>query len=109
MTTYLSLIRSTLEYSSLIWDLQLSKDIDKSEKVQRQAARLISGDYSSGDHACVTRMLTELHLPLHQNRRRANRLVFLFKVAEGLVPALQFHDYLTPVREKKRKIKSKQF
>ena len=34
-------------------------------------------------------MLTELHFLPFQNRRKANRLVFLFKEVERLVPALQ--------------------
>ena len=107
MTAYISLIQSTLDYSSVIWDPYLQKDIDKLEKVQRQAARFISGDYTSRDHGCVTQMLSDLHLPLLRDRRKANRLVFFFKVVEGLVPALQIHDYLTPVRGK-RQIKSRQ-
>ena len=41
-------------------------------------------------------------------QRKDNCLVFFFKVVEGLVPALQTHDYLTPFRGK-RQIKSKQF
>ena len=32
-TPYLSLVRSTLEYSSIVWDTYLQKDIDKLEKV----------------------------------------------------------------------------
>ena len=75
-TAYLSLIRSTLEYSSIVWDPHLQKDIDKLEKVQRQAARFISGDYSSRDQDCVTRMLHELALPSLQDRRKMNWLVF---------------------------------
>ena len=78
------------------------------EKIQRQAARFISGDYSSRDHGCVTQMLTELLLPPLQNRRKANCLALFYKVVEELVPALQCHDYLAPVRGK-RQIKSKQF
>ena len=104
MTAYISLIRSALEYSSVIWDPSLQKDIDKLEKVQCQAARFISGDYTSRDHGCVTQMLSDLHLPPLRDRRKANR----FKVVEGLVPALQTHDYLTPVCDK-RQIKSRQF
>ncbi|MCG7877120.1 MAG: reverse transcriptase family protein, partial [Candidatus Thiodiazotropha taylori] len=107
-TAYLSLIRSTLEYSSIVWDPHLQKDIDKFEKVQRQAARFITGDYSSRDQGCVTRMLQDLALPSLHDRRKTNRLIFFYKVVEGLVPALQCHDILTPVRGK-RQIKTRQY
>ena len=46
-------------------------------------------------------MLAELNLPPLQDRRKANRLTFLYKVVEGLVPAMQSHDYLTPIRGKR--------
>ena len=105
---YLALIRSSLEYSSVVWDPHLQKDIEKLEKIQRQAARFITGDYSSRDQGCVTRMLKDLAIPLLQDRRKANRLVFFYKVVEGQVPALTCHDYLTQIRNK-RQIKSKQF
>jgi hypothetical protein len=42
---YISLIRSTLEYGATIWDPYQRKEIDKLAKVQRQAARFISGNY----------------------------------------------------------------
>ena len=107
-TAYLSLVRSTLEYSSIVWDPYLQKDTDKLEKVQRRAARFITGNYTSRDQGCVSQMLAELNLPPLQDRRKANRLTFFFKVVEGLVPAMQSHDFLTPVRGK-RLIKSKQY
>ena len=107
-TAYLSLVRSTLEYSSIVWDPYLQKDIDKLEKVQRQAARFITGNYISRDQGCVSQMLAELNLPPLQDRRKANRLIFLYKVVEGLVPAMQSHDYLTSIRGK-RLIKPKEY
>ena len=107
-TAYLSLVRSTLEYSSIVWDPYLKKDIDKLEKVQRQAARFITGNYISRDQGCVSQMLAELNLPPLQDRRKANRLTFIYKVVEGLMPAVQSHDYLTPIRVK-RLIKPKEY
>ena len=83
-TAYLSLVRSTLEYSSIVWDPYLQKDIDKLEKVQRQAARFITGNYISREQGCVSQMLAELNLPPLQDRRKANRLTFFYKVVEGL-------------------------
>ena len=97
-TAYLSLVRSTLEY--IVWDPYLQKDIDKLEKVQRQAARFITGNYISREQGCVSQMLAELNLPPLQDRRKANRLTFFFKVVEGLVPAMQSNDFLTPIRGK---------
>ena len=65
-----------------------------------QATRLISGDYTSGDQGCVSRLLTELQLQSLQDRRKISRVVYFFKVVEGLVPAMQSYDFLTSVREK---------
>ena len=53
-------------------------------------------------------MLKDLAIPLLQDRRKANRLVFFYKVVGGQVPALPCHEYLTPIRNK-RQIRSKQF
>ena len=39
---YVSLVRSLLEYGSMIWDTSTLKDIDKLERIQRQAARFIT-------------------------------------------------------------------
>ena len=64
---------------SIVWDPYLQKDTHKLEKVQRQAARFITGNYTSRNQDCVSQMLAELNL-----------------------------DFLTPVRGK-RLIKSKQY
>ena len=105
---YISLVRSTLEYESSIWDPYLQKDINSIEKVQRQAARFIKRDYKSREEGCVTNMLNDLDLPSLQQRREFNKLVFLFKIAGGMVPAINSCDYLTP-QKPKRRIKAKQF
>ncbi|KAH3726144.1 hypothetical protein DPMN_052000 [Dreissena polymorpha] len=49
-------------------------------------------------------MLKSKKIPPLQERRKANRLIFFFKVVEGLVPAMPSQDYLTPVRQSKRRI-----
>ncbi|KAH3864127.1 hypothetical protein DPMN_027141 [Dreissena polymorpha] len=53
-------------------------------------------------------MLKQLELPPLQERRKINRLVMLYKVAKGLVPAIPATDYLKPARVK-RQIKAKQY
>ena len=101
-TAYVSLVRSTLEYGAIIWDPFLKSDIDKLERIQRKAARFITRDYRTRTPGHVTEMLKNLDLPLLQERRKDMRLIFLFKVVEGLVPAIPSHRYLTPIRNKRR-------
>ena len=50
-------------------------------------------------------MLKDLNLPSLQDRRRGKRLIFLYKIAAGLIPAIPAEPFLTPVR-KKRQIKT---
>ena len=87
-TAYIALVRSVLEYGSVVWDPYLTRDIDKLERIQRNGARFITGDYKSRHEGAVTNMLNDLDLPTLQDRRTNAKLVFLYKVVEGLVPAV---------------------
>ena len=102
-SAYIALVRSTLEYGSVVWDPHLQKDIDKVEKVQRRAARFIKNDFRSRHDGAVTSMLTELDLPSLEQRRRDNRLCFMYKISKGLVPAIPATDHLTRLRDKRKK------
>jgi hypothetical protein len=46
-TAYISLVRSTIEYGGIIWDPYTETNINRLERIQRQAARFITGDYRS--------------------------------------------------------------
>ena len=105
---YLALVRSILEYESVVWDPYLKKDIDRLERVQRSAARFITGDYKSRHGECVTNMLDDLHLPSLEERRRQQRLAILYKVVKGHVPAINIDHYLR-AQKPKRTIQAKQF
>ena len=58
--TYVSLLRSSMEYSSALWDPHLAKYKTTLENIQRRAARWIRHDYSS--RSSVTAILSELGL-----------------------------------------------
>jgi hypothetical protein len=49
--------------------------------------KFITGDYKSREGS-VTKMLAELELESLQSRRTSQRLIRLYKVVEGLVPAV---------------------
>ena len=99
---YITLVRSTLEYGAIIWDPFLKTDINRLDRIQRSAARFICNDYRSRSPGAVTKMLADLDLQSLQQRRKELRLTFLFKVVEGLVPAIPASDYIVPVTHKRR-------
>jgi hypothetical protein len=51
---------------------------------------------------CVAWMLKDLELPLLQERRKQLWLTFMFKVVEGLMPAIPSSAYFEPVPNKRR-------
>ena len=67
-TVYVSLVRSILDYGQIVWDPfldygqivwdpYLKQDVERLERVQRQAARFITRGYRTCEEGCVTRML----------------------------------------------------
>eukprot|EP00745_Piridium_sociabile_P040062 TRINITY_DN76314_c0_g1_i2.p1 TRINITY_DN76314_c0_g1~~TRINITY_DN76314_c0_g1_i2.p1 ORF type:complete len:1167 (+),score=240.29 TRINITY_DN76314_c0_g1_i2:25-3525(+) len=108
-TAYIALVRSTLEYASVVWDPYYQGDIDQLERIQHRAARFITGDYKSRNPGCVSEMLGKLHLPSLQERRHDKRLSLLFRVVEGSVPGLPPVSFITEQKRNKRRIIPKQF
>ena len=104
---YLSLVRPILEYAAPVWDPHKARDIDRLERVQRQAIRFITGDYSSRDPGCVTRMMLRLDIPLLQERRKVCRLTLMYKIVEGHLPAMRPDVFLVPLRRNKRPIRDR--
>ena len=75
---YNTLVRSTLEYSSPIWDPHLKKDVAQLEKIQRRAARFVKNDYKW--ESSVTTMLEQLKWQSLEQRRTDSRLTLMFKI-----------------------------
>ena len=84
-TTYFSLVRSSLEYSSAVWDPFRQKDIDKLEKIQRAArsARFVTQNYRQT--ASVTSLIQNLGWTDLKTRRENSRLLCMFKILNELV------------------------
>ena len=75
---YVSIVRSSLEYASTVWDPGQVNHKSLLERVQRRAARWIKSDYER--YVSVTTMLQSLGLETLEERRRMSRLAFLYKV-----------------------------
>ena len=82
-----------MDYGGIIWALYLQTDVDRLERIH-QAARFITGDYKLRESGCITKMLIYLELPTLEKRRTAQCLTFMFKVVEGLVPAISPSDFV---------------
>ena len=80
-TAYISLVRSILEYSAIIWDPFLAKDVTALEKVQRKAARFTTLNY--GRTCSVTSLLHQVGWRNLAHRRRDQHLTLLFKIIHG--------------------------
>ena len=93
-----------MEYGAIVyvWDPYTTSDINKLERIQRRAARFITGDYKTREEGSVTKMLNDLKLENLQLRRTSLRLVFLYKVVEGLVPAINPSEFFVKSKPKRK-------
>ena len=89
-TAYISLVRSLLEYSCSVWDPYHEGDINRIEKVQRNAVRFVKNDYTR--QGSVTSMMNELRWKPLQHRRRESRLILFYKIVNNLVAIPPEHN-----------------
>ena len=76
---YKSLVRPRLEYCIQAWSPYLKKDIDRLEKVQRRATRMIEGYW---DLSYEERLERTGLIPLEKRRVRGD-LIEVFKMMKG--------------------------
>ena len=81
-----------MEYGGIRWDPYTETNINRLEWIQQQAARFITGDYRSREGGSVSNMLVKLEVQELKERRESQKLIFLYKVVEGLVPAIEPDD-----------------
>ena len=101
-SAYISLVRSIMEYGATIWNPYLKGDADKLERTQNRAIRFIKRDYKSRESGSLTKMRKDLDLETLEERRTSLRLTLMYKVVEGLVPALPTENFVTKSRNKRR-------
>ena len=92
-------VRSSLEYSSAVWDPFRQKDIDKLEKIQRAAARFVTKNYRQT--ASVTSLIQNLGWTDLKTRRKNSRLLCMFKILNELVE-IPINDRLIPADRRTR-------
>lgn len=87
-----TLVRPILEYGASCWDPHLTGRIGQIEKVQRKAARFVTGNwrYTSS----VSEMLKELQWQSLQERRLVRRLTLLYQAHHHLF-AIDIPSYVT--------------
>ena len=86
-TSYISLVRSVMDYSATVWDPHLRKDVNSLERTQRRAARWIKQDFRF--RSSPTAMLKSLGLEKLEDRRRNARILMMYKILHGHVGITQ--------------------
>ena len=99
---YITLVRSGIEYASIVWDPHTNTNSDKLKRVQRSAAKWVLSSYSRT--TSVTYLLEQLKLEPLQTRRRIQRLAFMYKILNGqqvvLMANLDLKFIKRPIRDK---------
>ena len=81
---YTSLVRPILEYASAAWDPHSQNNIKTLERIQRQAARFCTNNYSR-EPGSVTTLLQELGWEPLQTRRKSKRITTLYIMENNII------------------------
>ena len=90
---YKTIVRPTMEYCSTVWDPYYETHSDTLEKVQRRAARWVTGRFHN--MSSPSAMIQDLGWRDLNQRRADSRLCMLYKISQGLVdiPIGQYLKY----------------
>ena len=86
LTIWKSLVQSKLDYSSQLWSPSDQASISSLESV----ARHFTGQVQGMENLDYWERLQSLHLYSQERRRERYCIIFLWKVAQGLVQACQY-------------------
>ena len=89
---YKTIVRPTVEYCSTIWDPHTKQQAMTLEKVQRRAARWVTGRHHNT--SSVSNMLQKLGWRGLEQRRADSRLVMMYKIVHNFVD-IPFGHFLT--------------
>ena len=90
---YSTLVRPQLKYAAAVWDPHTKGKTKQVEKVQRRAARWVSGNYER--LASVSDMIATLGWRSLEQRWADAGLCLFYKILHGLV-AVTLPDYIEP-------------
>ena len=82
-SAYKGLVRPILKYGSSVWDPQSIHLQDELEKVQKTAARFVTGNYVDYETGSMTGILKQLKWESLKKRRKDSRLIILYKGLKG--------------------------
>ena len=95
-SAYKGLVRPILEYGSSVWDPQSILLQDELEKVQKNAARFVTGNYLY-ETGSMTGILEQLKWESLKKRRKDSRLIMLYKGLKGAA-SIPTNDLVPPIR-----------
>ena len=84
-------MRPILEYGCAVWDPHHKNDIESLEKIQKRAARFVTGNYDL-HHGSTKFNMSKLQWKPLEERRACNKLNLLYKSKKGFIdlPPSQF-------------------
>ena len=90
---YMFFLLPVVEYASVVWDGCSEQDSQTLQKIQNEAARLVTGLTRS---VSLENLFKECGWTTLSKRRQQHKLSFMYKVNNGIVPSY-IHDLIPPL------------